>query len=212
MKKILTKRSYFILAFITAIMTSCYGDLSSNYADYGLVLTAYNDEADFQVNRTYALPDSVEVLPPEDDSGEADHTFDILILQEIESQMDALGYTLEPDPDTNVPDLYIAVAQSTRDVFNYWSYYPGWYWGPGYGWGYPCYSCNSYIEYAYSTGTVYINMIQSDKIDEEEKIVPSIWFAALNGIISGSSEERIAVALRDGIFQAFAQSPYLKIN
>ncbi|MFZ5570240.1 MAG: DUF4136 domain-containing protein [Thermodesulfobacteriota bacterium] len=196
-----------LIAFILCL-ASCYGESGDDYEDYGLVLTAFDKETDFQANRTYALPNSVEVLPPEDDSGDSDHVYDSLILAEIESHMNAYGYVREEDPRTNPPDIYLTVSQSTTDYFYYWDYYSYGWWGTGWYWGYPCYDCYSTIEYAYSTGTIFINMVKTSEIDEENQVVPSIWFAALNGVLNAGKS--VSSGIQSGINQAFSQSPYLR--
>ena len=91
-------------------------------------------------------------------------------------------------------------------VVDFYTAYGGYppYYGPGWGWGgyYPI-----YVQ-SYSKGTVLINMIDPDAIDNINKEVPRVWIGVLNGLAQGSVSS-VAERIAKGIDKAFDQSPYL---
>jgi hypothetical protein len=123
-------------------------------------------------------------------------------------------------PETNGADLFVlpsAVGATTWVLYSYypsypyWGWYPGWgyypAYGPGWGWGYPEY----YTATSYSTGTIFIDMVDPSAADPNTTTMPARWTAALSGLLGASStptSDRITRA----IDQAFTQSPYLKRN
>jgi hypothetical protein len=88
----------------------------------------------------------------------------------------------------------------------WWGWYP---WYPGGGWypGYPGYG----YTYNFSTGTVNITMIDPQRWDPNNPEVGPVWSGALNGLL-GDTRAGASTRIRNGINQAFAQSPYLKVN
>ena len=198
-----------VLALVAlAALASCYpGDqLTTEEAD--VVVTLFDESADFSVLRSYAMPDSIVHLV-----GEGDDTisrdFDDEILSLIVSNMGALGFTREGDPAN--ADVIMLTAVAVNEQVGYAGYPWGGYWGwyapypPNFGWGfYPWYGASTI--YTYRTGTIFMQMLDPARIDSTVSKVPTIWVGALNGLVQGDAvPERIA----DGINQAFAQSPYL---
>ncbi len=192
---------------LAALLWSCYPGGPENIAELDLVFTAYDQGADFKAIRTYAMPD--EVFEREG-SDETSDQFDSEILAEIANQMQRLGYIRELDPVNNGVDVLIVCSKSkTTTIWGGWvpGYppYPGWgWWGPGWGWGSPWYPVGG----SFTTGTVFIDMADPNDRDEGAETIPTLWAAALNGLVSSSSgatQTRITSA----IAQAFDQSPYL---
>ena len=108
-----------------------------------------------------------------EDSEDIGRGNDAMILQLIRDNMDARGYTeLTPGVDTDVPDVILVVrAQATRFYSVYSGCNWGGYWG-GCGWWYPCggYGCWYPVagaSYAYTTGTLFIDMAQPDGLDPD---------------------------------------------
>ncbi len=211
----------FLVFAMALALNSCGLDSGFNsVADFDVVVTIYDDEADFGALQTYAMPDSVAHLEfiegRSGDGARVTRTYDQAILDEVAGNLEAAGYVREDDPETNGADFVVLVSVTSTDWllwssygwYDYWGWYPGWdYWGgyPGYGYGYPpCYGCATVNEF--STGSVIIDMLDVANADEE--IMPIIWTAGINGLLEGttSSIERRIV---DNIEQAFEQSPYL---
>lgn len=205
--------AWFALGLVVAYtlaLGSCYpGDqLTVDEAD--VVVTLFDPDADFATKQSYAMPDSVIHLVPEGGTDDISRDFDAEILAQVVSNMGALGFTREGDPDD--ADVIMLVAITVREQIGYtgnpWGGYWGWYYpySPGWGWGYyPWYGGGGTI-YTYRTGTLFMEMIDPAAADSTLEKVPTIWIGALNGMVEGDAvEERII----DGINQAFAQSPYL---
>lgn len=197
-------------------VAGCYPG-STNLADedYDIVITVYDDEADFASYRTYALPDTVIHIEDSDDVDiiELPRDFDDLILDLAEANMDALGYVREFDPEANGVDLILlasAVGTESTEWFyggwwGYWGWYPGYPpgWGPGWGWGPPPgYIGGVRIE----QGSVVLTLIDPELAGGDDEEVPVVWAGAMRGLLSGGGAE---ARITESLNQAFAQSPYL---
>jgi hypothetical protein len=131
--------------------------------------------------------------------------------------MDDMGFEYQDFDTAQITDLVVLVSVyenvNSGIFFNpggwwgYWGWWPGWGsgpWGPGWGAGYP----GGYpIGYSYSTGTIFIAMINPDDFDEEEETIGMVWLAALNGLAS-DSRSQAETRITNGISQAFGQSEY----
>jgi hypothetical protein len=201
------------LAFAIAALTlfaSCYPGDQLTVEEADVVVTLFDDTADFASLRSYAMPDSIIHLVDGDAEDTITRDFDDEILAQVVSNMGAVGFTREGDPAD--ADVLLLVAIAVNEQIGYTGYPWGGHWGwyypypPGFGWGwYPWYGGGSSI-YMYRTGTIFMQMLDPARADSTEAKVPTIWIGALNGIVEGDNiEERIM----DGITQAFAQSPYL---
>lgn len=210
------KKYYFVylLILLPIISLSCYNDYGLNANDYDVVITFRNNEVNFQQYRTYAMPDSVVRMTDSSSSPPAT-TYDQTILDEVEKQMTALGYTrVEPDTN-NLPDVFVLVGVTSSDYYalgggywwGWWGWYPGWGYYPGWGGGwYPGYG----YAYSYTTGTLLLTMLDPARSNEENKTLAVVWSGALNGILE-SSESSNRTRIIGGIDNMFTQSPYLKI-
>jgi hypothetical protein len=179
-------------------------------SDYDVVLTLYDEEANFGQYQTYAILDTVfHITEDGEDSDLLERDFDSDIIERIESNMLNLGFTKENDPQNNIPDVVVVVAATASRNFNIWTWYPGygypgWGWWGG-GWYYPWTSVT-----AYDLGTLLITIVDTEDIDLENLRANGIWIAGINGILR-SSNANIS-SLNGHIDQAFAQSGYLAPN
>ncbi len=185
-----------------------------NIADYDVVVTRYDPDADYQKYTTFAVADTIlEPGKPEDDDSEVPSGLKDLIISEVETQMIRMGYVLETDPESNDPDL-VMLASITQTKWT--AYVPGYPVYPGYPWYgggwypyYPWYTPGYTV--SYDTGTILIDMYDYATLDEGTDDIDIIWTCGINGILSSSSSyntERV----QNSIDQAFEQSPYLKQN
>ena len=211
------KRWYAIPVLAGALLTvsSCYPGGATSVQQLDLVVTAHDETVDFTSFITYALLDSVVHVDLEDNNNDdlLDRANDALILSQIRSNIEAMGYVEEADPANNTPDIVFLVgawAVTNTDAYvsyPWWGWY-GWYpyWGccgPGYGWGYP----SAPVVVRYDTATLVITMVDPNRAAVDE--IPVVWVAGMNGVLgSGGTTIRIT----DGIDQAFDQSPYLRTN
>jgi hypothetical protein len=210
------KRWYALPALASALLTvsSCYPGGATNVQQLDLVITTHDKTVDFTSFTTYVLLDSVVHVDLEDNNNDdlLTRVNDALILSQIRSNIEALGYVEEADPANNPPDVILLVGAWAFTTTNIYAGYPWWGWygwypywpccGPGYGWGYPVYP----TVVQYDTGTLAITMV--NPISPADNMLPVMWVAGINGLLSGS-ETGISARVSSTIDQAFNQSPYL---
>ncbi len=195
---------------LAAAAGSCYPGDQLTVEDSDVVVTLFDDQADFASKQSYAMPDSIVHIVAGGGADDISRDYDAEILTQVASNMGALGFTREIDPD--LADVLMLVSVAANEQVGYtgypWGGYWGWYYGypPGWGWGYyPWYGGGGTV-YTYRTGTIFMQMIDHAAADSVQEKVPTVWIGALNGLVEGDAvEERIL----SGIDQAFAQSPYL---
>lgn len=197
-----------LLAVTSVLLTSCYPDYGLTSADYDIVATFKEDANDFQSYKTndatFYMSSSIKRLT-DNVGGISDEAgpYDDQILAEIERQMIANGYR-EID-SASLPDVYISVgATSSENVV----YYPGYWWGY-YGWYYPWYGYGGYA-YSYTTGSLFVTMIDLKKFDEGNKISGAVWAGIINGLLEDTNANTASRVITS-IDKMFEQSPYLKI-
>jgi len=198
------------LGIVFAAGLSCYRDYGLTTADYDMVLTLADPNAVFSNYSTYALPDTVIHPVPDGETDDLTRVFDSQIISDVARNMDALGYTRVTDSTFSVLVLLSAVKSdwqvSGYYPGGYWGWYP-WYPGGGYYPGYPGYG----YTYSFSTGSILITMIDPDKWNPDSAPDGPVWGGTLNGLL-GDTRAGASTRIRNGINQAFAQSPYLKVN
>jgi hypothetical protein len=179
------------------IQFSCYPGDEITASETDVVVTFYDPNVLFS-GKSYAMPDSViHVSDPDLGIGSGTHVYDQQILSRIRQNLLSYGYTEAANPAD--ADVFVLVSSSTTEWSAsgcYW-YYDWWYGYPGY-----CYP----VAYTFNTGTVIIVMVDADNAVRSD----AMWFAGLNGMVSGSSTSGISSRINQGIDQAFDQSPYLK--
>ncbi len=198
---------------VAGSLVACYPG-STDLADeeYDIVLTVRDEQVDFGAYRTYVMPDTVIHIENGDDTIELSRDYDDLILSLVETNMDALGYDRELDPEANGSDLILlAAAVGTESVdwfygyWDWWGWWPGWGYyppgfGPGWGWGYP----PGYIgAVRIEQGSVLLTLVDPAVVDEDSEELPVVWAAAVRGLLSGGNAQ---ARLTGGINQAFLQS------
>ncbi len=202
---------------IAAALVLCSCGLDSGFnsiADFDVIVTIYDDQADFGAIQTYAMPDSVAYLG--DDDGRSggsreDGIYDQLILDELAANLEAVGYVREEDPENNGADV-VVLAGVTSTEWEVWISYPWYdwgYWGDYSGYSYyypPCPGCGG--SYKFTTGSLLVIMEDRNAADPDEETIPVIWAAGMNGLLEGSIAG-ISNRIVDGIEQAFVQSSYL---
>lgn len=208
-----------MISLIT-FLNGCYPDKIDYLDEYDLAATKYDVDADFSSYATFTVVDTIMHLT---EDGEDDPNFsrdnDAYVLGLIRDNMRANGYTEIPDADSlNPADLVLFVEALSSDYYQYWGYYYdywGWYggmgWGgyyPGYPW-YPWYPWYPGYVTSYSTGTLLIEMFDSNSFDPEENTINGVWMGVVDGMLSSnsaSSKQR----LEKQINQLFTQSEYLQ--
>ena len=176
-----------------------------------VVSTQYDTKVDFKSFNTFAIRDSIMVLNKKDSTIYLKSAIAGKIINEITSNLTALGYTKVDTSDS--PNLAINVSVLTQKFLTV-SPYPGWYWDyfPGYldWWGgywngyypyYPYYP--SYMVSSYETGTLYIDMLDMKNASTANQKIPIVWSASIRGLVGmGYSDEKILQSVN----QAFDQT------
>jgi hypothetical protein len=197
-----------------------FSSLSTSETD--VVLTIEDEDRNYSDYKTYALTDKViDLCEVAGEDGElplggrfsADvgtcfevtHRYDELVLDTIDENMKALGYTKVDSPNDN-PDVTVLVAALAQDN---WYYAPGYWWCDPYYYYYCWYPTASYV-YNLPTGTLLINMV--DNSETTDKRLSSAWFAALSGLYAQADDKTGQERIEDGVNRAFTQSPYLEVK
>jgi len=196
------KRKFLSLALIAGLifLWGCYPDGAEYYEDTDVVYTNYEKMYDFKAAGTYSMPNKIVKITGNLAEGEdpefVKEPYNTQILQKIQSNMTALGYTKVTDPATADLVLFPAVWTNTTVYYyyDYWCWYYPYY--CGWGWGYPSVS-------SYTTGTLLMTLVA----DGDEFVQPTnVWTSAANGLMSGYYD---ITRVNQAIDQAFKQSPYL---
>ena len=193
------KKNALYLIGILLLMVSCYPGEIESYEETDIVFTNYTESFDFASAGTYAMPDKVVKVTGNLTEGEepeyVSEPYNTQILNNIQTNMTALGWSKVEDPADADLTLFPAVWTNTTVVYwyDYWCWY---YYYCGWGYYYPYYS-------TYTTGTMVMTMVVSGEGYAEPS---SVWIAAINGLLSGYSDES---RINSAIDQAFEQSPYL---
>ncbi|MDH3708292.1 MAG: DUF4136 domain-containing protein [Cyclobacteriaceae bacterium] len=217
MKQLMENDFRLVYGLIFLLLSSCYPTEDLFVEDLDIVVTTPDESVDFTNFQTFAIPDTVVRLTSNGSDENSPGPFDQLMLDLVVENMEALGYVRELDPENNPPDLLIFVQLAVIEnilispgypVWNNWGWWGGWWpgWGYGPGWGgyYPYVPVVS----SFTTGTLFIDMIDPNRPDVADQEIPIIWSAFLNGLATGSSAS-IEARINTNINQAFDQSPYL---
>jgi hypothetical protein len=197
-----------------ALSAGCGGMTIDSPQSFGAVVTVVDSGPALHRASTFVLPDTVIRLSQRGDAINPTLAHQLLI--QVRAHFLAMGWTELADTSESRPDVIVLLAASTQtqtglaygDWYSSWGYLP--YWGasvdPSWAWGYP----GGAIAYSYQSGTLLVAMIDVNAPrDATTKTIPLLWAAGLDGLVGdGTTKERI----RAGIDQAFAQSPYLRLN
>lgn len=204
------QKSLLLMGVIAAVLFSlpgCYPGGPETLDELGLVMTIRNPDLSFAGLMTYAMEDTVVGLGEGDP---IDIQFNPTILEALQDNMAARGFTREMDPQNNKPDLWLAVGTVESTVWFQW--YDWGYWGgyypPGWGGGYypPVTGVGSFQQGSVVWQILDLRDVQLPITDETKP--PAMWLGGINGAIKSSDQANHA-AITEGIGKAFAQSPYL---
>lgn len=189
-------------------------------SDYDAVVTVQDPEYDYSQNKTYAVVEEVADLSeyisnPIDINDMA--KWEKIIKESIHNNMQAAGYT-ETTGDIEEADVVVAAGVVAGESWTFYGYYPWWGWNGWY------YYPGITVAVDFSSGSVILVMIDPKRVQslaaggqpedagadagDGEEAYKAVWGAGLRALLSGITEKKV----RDGIDQAFAQSPYLKQN
>jgi hypothetical protein len=201
-------------ALVLALLASCAAPPPDSDRDQSIVITKHARDVDFPKFRTFYLRPEIRTL---DDAGEltpVDSAKAQPLLDETEKNLTARGFTAVAKEDA---ELAVEMFYTEHISTTYWCYswFDPYYWGyPAWGY-YPYYDCSAvqWKSNMLSTTIADLTVARGDmsggeggaggQTSEPGKI-PGLWFAGIYGIAITSQQAR------DGIDQAFAQSPYIQ--
>jgi hypothetical protein len=172
-----------------------------------VVVTDYNPATDFKSKNTYSLPEDIPVLGS-DPIRFVDPVVENYIFTAIRNNMATLGYS--EVPYTDPPNVaFLVSATETTYYYEYSDCY--YYWGYYYCYDYDYY--NEYYEYAFTSYSLLMNMVDTNG-QWPPTLTPSsaLWIAGINGIKDDYSSSYAAERIVGLIDQAFVQSSYLNTN
>lgn len=214
------KRLLFLLltGLIAQLVVSCYPQGADNVDELDVAITNYDKSADFKAYTTFSMPDSIVYFTNGTEKS-VNHEFDQMILSQVSQKFTDLGYTLvqnptDPDQTGETPSFMVLVSAVSNVNYSYYvdNWYNNWDWYWGYwnwNWGgsfYPYYPWYPVSVYSYRTGSVVIEMVDT-QVRQDNKI-NVVWTGIADGLLQGSKES-ILMRTEKEINQCFTQSPYL---
>jgi hypothetical protein len=193
-----------ILPGVLFALSACYKNYGLTIDEYDTVATIQGDITDYTPFQEYYLEETIADLDDPDNPSPEQPANKATILSSIRSKMTEFGYTEVAQGTTEAAIIQLAYSETSYFYYYYYNYcYYGycWYYPPGWG-GYT---------YAYTAGSLFIQMGDVRTAVPGVDEIPAIWHAGLNGILDDTSVN-LTDRLERGIDQAFDQSPYLNIN
>lgn len=206
-----SRRRLSCAAALAVIVAACGVDNFVGATPFGSVITLVDSSTMLPPSPTFAMPDTVIETSA---SIGIDHSNDHRIVARVRENLVALGWREVSGPGS-APDVLVLNAAATRietgvaygGWFDSWGYLP--YWGPSvdgsWGWGAPV----GAVAYSFEAGTLLTVMLDIRAPNSSAKRIPIRWAAAVDGVVNGTSTIDRVIA---GIDQAFAQSPYLRVQ
>ena len=210
-QKLIMKRltTLLITVVLLSLTMSCqkepdFGELSTEFVTY----TDYDKSVDFSQFSTFYISDVIKVLSNKTEDW-SDANAQSIIATFAENMKDR-GYRQLDEGDKESADLGIQLSyvESTYYFTNYYSpnYWYDWWWGypdwPGWGPLYPAYA----VTYRYDVGSLLGEIIWINRTSEK---LQQVWSMCVGGTMSGSTRTDVTNA-KNGVNQAFKQSPYVK--
>jgi hypothetical protein len=200
-----------MIILLAGIFGGCFPFGPEDVSDFDIVATLYNENYNFRQVTSFAMPDSIAHIT-DGSTSNISRQYDQIILDQVASNMQALGYERELDPETNGADVLVTVSitNSSYNVYagggysNYWGWYGGYGYESGYGYSYPGYGGTNY---EVRTGTLIIQIIDPNNPDANNNL-PTQWIGLVNGLTDDTAFN-VRTRLVNTINQCFVQSPYL---
>ncbi|MBN2342324.1 MAG: DUF4136 domain-containing protein [Deltaproteobacteria bacterium] len=211
MKKLSILQPIVLLAVTLGLsaVSGCSGEVFGSIDDYRAVVTIRADESvyDFSNIRTYQLPNTVlEITEVDQTYTTVDHARDLAILDQLRTELAAAGLTNvveladaetgeTPEPDVIFTAALVAQASwglegvAPWEELNRFAYYP-----------------STPVEMSYPAESLIITMVSPNIIvANRPNFYYALWTAGVHYTYSDATEETV----RNGIIQAFEQSPYI---
>ncbi len=178
------------IVLISLVLAGCYPKEEGSAGEFDIVITAFDSTYDFSNISTYFMADTVIAITDPDNPENNftyGHGYDSVILSEMATQLNSLGYQRVFDTTVSKPDIAVLVNVNAT-TGNVYKYYP---------WLEP---------YRFTIGTVVATMKDLKPPLMTGDTLNIIWLGAINGVTAGND---IETRIQKGIDQLFIQSPYL---
>ena len=196
---------------VAAGAAGCHPEQMSGSDPYDSIVTVADTLASFSTFAKFFIPDSVVHIGPAAVVDDIPHTYDSLIIAQTVANMVARGYVRTRVEDSAQVTLNPIVTLKDNYDFTTADWCALW------GWAYEAWACTSWIPgyppglaFTYSAGTLAIPMADLRAGTPPTFSPPVIWFAAINGVVDGSTSSSAATLIAESINQAFKQSPYIQ--
>jgi hypothetical protein len=201
-------KSFLSFLLVILLFTNCrkvpdFSQLSSNF----VVSTSLDPKANFGDYKTFYIADTIRYI-----GGTGSDTIIVganatQLIQTVKDNLTARGYVYTSR--NNSPDIGLTLS-AIKNVNVIVDYYPGWW--DGY-WPNCYWYCYSYYypwttAYAYTTGTVILNMYDLKNAAAENQI-KGIWNVTALGALGSNATTNMTLGV-NALNQGFTQSPYLK--
>ena len=214
----MTVKKTFILAtaLLAAAVTACQKEPSTSGLNRDFVVyTEHDSDARFAAYTSYFLPDSILLMGSHRDttaywsSGGA-----LEIIGTLASRLNQTGLRrtrTKEEADLGIQLSFVEEATyyvGYNNPYWWWDYPYYWepyYWGPYWSGWYAPYQ----VYYGYTSGSLLIEMLELDRMNDSSRKLPVIWNAFIGGLLTDNNEMNIQQTV-NGVIQAVAQSPYLK--
>jgi hypothetical protein len=216
MSRALIVRSAAVLSWLVAACAAPPPD--SDTIDDSIVITKHAPDVDFGSYQTYWLRPEIFEYNDVGDPEPIDENVAEPLLEATRKNLESRGYTEASGAD--VADLGVQVMYTDQITSTYYCYYwwDPYYWGyPGWGY-YPYYGgCDTTMWKSNMLATVIVDLVVARENDPgigqggegggpSVTDLPGLWASGVYGAGLTSAEAR------DGINQAFKQSPYLRAD
>lgn len=201
------------IGFSVLILWSCQPDTDTlRLLDQLVVSTNYDKAADFQGYTTFSMStDTIGFVSNKNPNDtiivQSKSDYPRAVLESVESNLSGRGFVRvgqNEDPDLRINVYVVNDFNLFQQVVYPSYYYPSYY---GYGYGYGSYYGYPYVNtYATNTGSLVIEILDLKNITPENT-VKVIWSAYMGDVYSTID---LIKQSKEGIIQAFVQSPYLE--
>jgi len=184
------------------------------------VVKVVNDPTfDFTTLRTFAMPDTVAHLVPQNGTPlVVSREFDRTVLDQVRANLISRGYREVANPAVNQPDfiaLVGATAATNYDLYATYSWYPYYSTYSGLLWYTPGFDSSWTLVYPfYSTvgvtsfdrGTFLVTIVPTLTVNPLSKSIRAEWAGTATALLDGNVTSTM---VQGAVDQMFAQSPYL---
>ena len=182
--------------------------------DQSIIVTKHAQDADFSKYTTFFLRGEIMTIDDEGEKVPLAENIATPLLETTSRNLEARGYTAAADKTTaelGVEMMYLDHVNTTYWCYSWWDPYywgyPGWGYYPYYGW------CDGAVWKSGALVTVITDLTVTTDTDPDAgaggagggigRLVPGIWFSGVYAVSLSTQQAR------DGIDQAFIQSPYV---